>query len=221
MKKQTAVIVGATGLIGSRLMEKLLSDAAFDVVRVLVRRPLASQNPKLEVQVVDFNNLEDFALKLGKGDCLFCCIGTTQKKMKGDKVAYRKIDFDIPVHAAQLAKAAGFTQYLLVSSVGADAKAKGFYLKLKGEVEEAITTIGFGSFHVFRPSFLLGVRNEVRLVEGIGKFVFKAVSALLIGNWRKYKAIDANDVAGAMVAAAKKGEQGVKVYYYDEMMGVY
>ena len=218
MNKQTAVIIGATGLIGSLLLEKLLNDDAFDKIRVLVRRPFAKQHPKLEVEVVDFSNLEDYAAKLGKGDCIFCAIGTTKKKMKGDKVAYRKIDYDIAVNAAQFGKKAGFSQYLLVSSVGADVQAKGFYLQLKGEVEQAIEAIGFKSLHLFQPSFLLGIRNEVRFGEAMMKKFLNPLSGLFTGKWTKYKAIEANAVANAMIAAAKQGNLGKKIYQYGEMI---
>ena len=217
MDKQTAVIIGATGLIGSLLVETLLNDDSFEKIRVLVRRPYEKQHPKLEVCVLDFNNLDDYANKLGIGDSIFCCIGTTQKKVNGDKAAYRKIDYDIAVNAAILGKKAGFTKYLLVSSLGADANAKGFYLKLKGEVETKIASIGFASFHIFRPSFLLGSRNEVRTGESIMKVFFKGLSNLFLGGWTKYKAIEAKTVANAMAAAAKENFVGQKIYYYDEM----
>jgi len=217
MDKQTAVIIGATGLIGSLLVETLLNDDSFEKIRVLVRRPYEKQHPRLEVCVLDFSNLDDFANKLGKGDSIFCCIGTTQKKVSGDKAAYRKIDYDIAVNAAILGKEAGFTKYLLVSSLGADANAKGFYLKLKGEVETKIASIGFASFHIFRPSFLLGSRSEVRIGESIMKVIFKGLSNLFFGGWTKYKAIEAKTVANAMAQAAKENFAGQKIYHYDEM----
>ena len=217
MDKQTAVIIGATGLIGSLLVETLLNDDAFEKVRVLVRRPYAKQHPKLEVCVVDFGNLEDYKNKLGKGDSIFSCIGTTQKKVNGDKEAYRKIDYDIAVNAALLGKEAGFTEYLLVSSLGADEKASGFYLKLKGEIETKIASIGFVGFHIFRPSFLLGNRNETRIGESIMKVVFKGLSSLFFGSMTKYKAIEAQTVATAMATAAKEAFAGKKIYYYDEI----
>ena len=217
MYKQTAVIIGATGLIGSLLVETLLNDEAFEKVRVLVRRPYAKQHPKLEVCVVDFGNLEDYKNKLGKGDSIFSCIGTTQKKVNSDKEAYRKIDYDIAVNAAQFGKEAGFTQYLLVSSLGADEKASGFYLKLKGEIETKIASIGFVGFHIFRPSFLLGNRNETRIGESIMKAVFKGLSSLFFGSTTKYKAIEAQTVATAMANAAKEAFIGKKIYHHDDM----
>ena len=116
MNGQTAVVLGATGLIGSHVLEQLLNDDAFIKVRVLVRRPLELQHPKLEVCITDFNNYADYQSKLGTGNCIFCCIGTTNANVKGDKALYRTIDFDIPVNAARFGKEAGFQQFLLVSA---------------------------------------------------------------------------------------------------------
>ncbi len=214
MNGQTAVVLGATGLVGSHLLEQLLNDDAFTKVRVLVRRPLELQHPKLEVCITDFSNYADYQSKLGKGDCIFSCIGTTNANVKGDKALYRTIDFDIPVNAARFGKEAGFQQYLLVSAAGADPKSSIFYSRLKGEVEEVIATYKFNSFHVFRPSFLLGNRKEQRTGESIGKKVFQFFSFLIPS---KYKGIQAADVAKAMIKAAKDGKEGVKVYYYRDM----
>ena len=217
MDKQIAVIIGATGLIGSLLVDTLLNDDNFEKVRVLVRRPYENKHSKLEICVLDFSNLDDYKNKLGTGDAIFCSIGTTQKKVSGDKAAYRKIDYDIAVNAALFGKEAGFTKYLLVSSLGADTKATGFYLKLKGEIESKIASVGFDSFHIFRPSFLLGTRNETRLVESIMKAIFKRLSNLFFGKMTRYKAIEAQTVANAMVAASKTTLIGEKIYYFDEM----
>lgn len=168
--------------------------------------------------MVNFDSHKEFRSKLGSGDCIFCCIGTTQNKVKGDKNAYRKVDFDIPVNAAKMGKDAGFKNYLLVSSVGANARSSNFYLQLKGEVEKKIAELNFASFHVFRPSILLGERKEFRLGEIIGKSVIQMISGLFLGNLRKYKGIKAADVAKAMIAAAKSHKKGMLTYHYNEMM---
>ncbi len=215
MNGQTAVVLGATGLIGSHLLEQLLNDDTFTKVRVLVRRPLDITHPKLETCITNFSDYDDYKAKLGKGDCIFCCIGTTNAHVKGDKALYRTIDFDIPVNAARFGKEAGFKQYLLVSAAGADSKSSIFYSRLKGEVEEVIATYNFNSFHVFRPSFLLGRRKEQRTGESIGKKVFQFFSFLIPS---KYKGIQAVDVAKAMIKAAKGKKEGLKVYYYREMI---
>lgn len=214
----TAVVLGATGLVGEQLVRQLLNDTAFSKVRILVRRRVELSHPKLEAGIVNFENLVDYRKKLDHGDCIFCCIGTTLKKVKGDKKAYHKIDVEIPVNAAKMAKDAGFTKYLLVSSVGADARSKNFYLKLKGEVEREIAAVNFNSFHVFRPSMLLGERKEFRLAELIGKGIMRGLSGVLVGNLKKFKGIDAVNVAQAMVTAAKSDGRGMFVHHYNDMM---
>lgn len=218
MQSLTAVVLGATGFIGEQLVQQLLNDSTFSKVRILVRRPVKLSHPKLEAEIVNFDNLAEYRHKLGRGDCIFCCIGTTQKKVKGDKNAYRKIDVDIPVNAAKMGKDAGFTNYLLVSTVGADAHSKNFYLRLKGEVEREIADLKFKSFHAFRPSILLGERKEFRLAELLGKGVMQGLSSLFIGNLKKYKGIEGANVARAMVAAAKSDGKGMYVHHYDDII---
>jgi len=220
METMTAAVLGATGLTGENLVQQLLNDPAFSKVRILVRRPVKLSHTKLEVQVVNFDNLAEYRSKLGKGDCIFCCIGTTQKKVNGDKNKYRSIDLDIAVNAAKMGKDAGFTKYLLVSAVGANARAANFYMKLKGEVENEIAAIDFDSFHVFRPGFLMGKRKEFRLVEIIAKGVMPIISGLFFGKSEKYKAIEASAVAKAMTAAARSDEKGMFVYHYQDMLKI-
>ncbi len=220
MQPLTAVVLGATGLVGEQLVQQLLSDPAFLKVRILVRKQVKLSHPKLEAELVNFDNLIDFRRKLGKGNCIFCCIGTTRKKVKGDKTTYHKIDVDIPVNAAKMGKDAGFEKYLLVSSVGADFFSKNFYLRFKGEVEKEIAALNFNSFHVFRPGILLGKRKEFRLAETIGKEVMQSISGLFFGDLKKYRGINAVHVSRAMVAAAKFDGKGMFVHHYEDMMQV-
>ncbi|WP_207513835.1 NAD(P)H-binding protein [Longitalea luteola] len=220
MHRKTAVVLGATGLIGQHLVQELLENEFFSRVRMLVRRPLTLKHPKAEVQVVDFNDEKDIAARIDIGDVIFCCIGTTRKKVKGNKTAYRKVDYDIPIITARLGVQHGFNQFLMVSAIGANPLAANFYLQLKGCIEEDITALPFESIHIFRPSILLGKREEFRLGESIGKTVMNALSFLLIGGWRKYKPIHAADVASAMVAAANKEIAGVHMYEYDQIQNL-
>lgn len=213
----TAVVIGSTGFIGHELVQQLLHDSAFSKVRILVRRPVGLSHIKLETAVVNFDDLPQLRKELGQGDCIFCCIGTTNKKVKGDKAAYRKIDVDIPLNVAKMAKEAGFGQYLLVSSAGANATSASFYLKIKGEVEQAIANVKFAAFHVFRPGILLGERNEERVVETIGKTVMTTLKSLLVGPLEKYRGIEGSAVANAMVSAAKSDKKGMFVYHYREI----
>ncbi|HLP35240.1 NAD(P)H-binding protein [Lacibacter sp.] len=215
MNGQTAVVLGATGLIGSSLVEQLLADDKFSTVRVLVRRPIAIQHPKLEVLITDFTDYDTYKKNLGTGDCIFSCVGTTNANVKGDKLLYRSIDFDIPINAARFGKEAGFKQFLLVSAIGADARSRFFYTRLKGEVEEMIAGYKFKSFHVFRPSFLVGRKQSERTGETLLTSLFRVFSFLIPSN---YKAISGATVAKAMLTAAKQEKEGLSVYYYNEMI---
>jgi uncharacterized protein YbjT (DUF2867 family) len=138
-------------------------------------------------------------------------VGTTQKKVKGDKAAYRKVDYDIPVNAARFCKMTGCEKFVLVSSVGANRKSNNFYLELKGEVEDAIKAVGLKSVHIMRPSMLLGERNESRQGERIAKGLMKTFSFFISS---KYKPIYGMDVAKAMLVAAKKSDEGFFIWEY-------
>lgn len=216
--KQTALVLGATGLVGSELVKLLLADDTFGKVIVLIRGRFDLQHPKLVISRVAFDNKEDFEKKIGNGDSIFCCVGTTLKKMKGDKIAYRKVDYDIAANAARFGIAAGYKRYLLVSSVGANATSGNFYLKLKGEVEDVIAGYPFESIHIFQPSILLGKRHEFRFGELIGKGVMQTISFLFFNGLQKYKAITAFEVAKAMASASKLKQRGIKVYQFADIV---
>ncbi|MFO7615483.1 MAG: NAD(P)H-binding protein [Bacteroidales bacterium] len=214
---KTATIIGSTGLIGSHLLDLLLKDESVSSLRILVRRPVETKHPKLQVMVIDFADLDAFREGIRGSDAVFCSVGTTNKKVKGDKTAYRKVDYDIPVNAARFCAETGGKQFLLVSSVGADSHSRNFYLKLKGEVEEEIRRLPIPSFSNFRPSMLLGKRNESRPLETIAQKISKPLSFLFPA---KYKPIDAADVAKAMIAAAKQRNPSARIYHYREMMAL-
>ncbi len=205
----TATLIGVTGLTGGYLLEELLRDEYYKTVRVLVRRPLEISHPKLEKKLVDFSNEESFRLALEGSDAVFCAVGTTNKKVKGDKDAYRKVDYDIPVNAARFCKMTGCSTFVVVSSVGANSKSPNFYAKLKGGMEEAVRAVGLKSVHIMRPSMLLGDRKEFRLGEKIGKLMMTALSFLIPA---KYKAVHARKVAKAMLAASKKKDEGFFIH---------
>lgn len=211
---KTATLIGSTGLVGSYLLDELLNDPFFGTVRILIRRPLEFSHPKLEKKLVDFYDNDSLLVALSNCDVVFCSVGTTQKKVKGDKEAYRKVDYDIPVKAARFSKMTGCETFLLVSSAGANSKSNNFYLKLKGEVEDVVESVGMNSVHIMRPSVLLGDRKEFRLGEKIGKGVMSAFSFLIPS---KYKPVHAKKVAQAMLAAAKENKEGFFVYEYKEI----
>lgn len=217
MLQKTAAVIGSTGLIGSHIVDILKGDNAYQTIRLIVRRPITLPHPKLEMKLVNFEDYESLKIAIDGCDVVFCAIGTTQKKVKGDKIAYRKVDYDIPVNAARACLETECPQFLLVSSVGADAVSKNFYLQLKGEVEEAVQKFPVPSISFFRPSMLLGHRKEFRLGERIGQPMTRLLSPLLFGKWKKYKPIEAKDVAAAMVKASKSNEAGTKTYEYTEI----
>ncbi|HEX5025953.1 MAG TPA: semialdehyde dehydrogenase, partial [Agriterribacter sp.] len=195
----------------------LLHDHQYGKIRALVRKPLPIMHPKLEVKVTDFGDAGSYRSSLGEGDVIFCCIGTTMKKVKGDKALYRQIDMDIPVRAAQYGLDNGFSQYLLVSAIGANATASNFYLQLKGSVEDAIITMPYAAVHIFRPSLLLGDREEHRRGESMARSIMPLFSMLMAGSLKKYKPVQALDVAKAMLAASKTGNTGTNIYEYPEI----
>jgi len=214
MSEKIATVIGATGLVGGELLSLLLDDDHFQKVRILLRRPVTINHQKLEKKLVDFTDADSLLVDLDESDTVFCAIGTTFKKVKGNKAAYRKIDYDIPVHIAQYCKIMNCKNYILVSAVGADRTSSNFYLKLKGEVEDTVRKVGLESTYIMRPSVLLGKRNEFRFGERITIPLMKKISYLLPS---KYKPIEAREVAKAMLAAAKKHEQGFFVCEYKEM----
>ncbi|MEO5681414.1 MAG: NAD(P)H-binding protein [Chitinophagaceae bacterium] len=213
-----AILIGATGLVGGFLLEQLLQDAAFSKVKLISRRAINIRHTKLEEAIIDFNNDIAFKHAVMEADVLFCCTGTTQQKVKGDKVAYRKIDFDIPVKAAGYCADQQVAKFLLVSSVGANATSTNFYLRLKGETETAVLTKPVNTIYIMRPSMLLGNRKQSRWGETIAQPIMRALSGLFFGGLKKYKAIDAKTVASAMVAASKKTATGQFTWGYQQMV---
>jgi uncharacterized protein YbjT (DUF2867 family) len=218
MKELTAVVLGASGLTGSLLVQNLLNDKDFKTVRVLVRNSIKIAHPKLQQYLVDFNDKNDFTQKMGEGDVIFSCIGTTQKKVKSNKVLYEKIGHDIPVNAANIGIAHHFKKFLIISSVGANEKSSNFYLSLKGKTENSLKKIPFESISIFQPSLLNGKRNELRFKEQFAQAIMDLLSFLFLGPFSKYHAIGANTVAAAMVYESKKNKSGIYYYHYDQMM---
>jgi uncharacterized protein YbjT (DUF2867 family) len=204
---KTALLAGATGLIGKQVLELLLEVETYEKVKAITRKPLNLRHPKLENIVLDFENLSEHHTAL-KADDVYCCLGTTIRIAK-TKEAFRKVDYDYPLELARMTKNLGATQYLLVSALGADKKSSVFYNRVKGEVEEAIGQVGFDSCHIFRPSLLLGDRTEARAGEGAATVFFKVFGFLIP---KKYKAIDSAKVARAMVTIAKEGKPGFHLY---------
>lgn len=212
--KKTATVIGATGLIGRQLVRLLLEDEHYGQLRILVRRPYGLTHPKLQEVIVNFDDSDDFKSAVSGSDAIFCSVGTTQKKTKGNKTAYRKVDYEIPLNAAIYGASSGCSHFLLVSSVGADRESGNFYLRLKGEVEEKLKKINVATVSVFRPSFLLGKRDEFRLGEILAKPLSVAFSFLFPS---RFKPIRASEVARSMIAVSKRDRPGYQIYHFREM----
>ena len=217
MLQDTVAVLGATGLVGSHIVDLLSEEDACQTIRLIVRRPVEFSHPKVEVRLINFEEYESLKSAIDGCKIVFCAIGTTQNKVKGDNLQYRKVDYDIPVNGARGCFETEGTNFLLVSSVGADRNSKNFYLRLKGEVEEAVQKFPIKSISIFRPSMLLGDRKEFRPAERIAQFGMKLIAPLLAGQWKKYKAIEARDVAAAMIEVSKQNKEGFTIYEHDEM----
>lgn len=217
MREKTALLLGGTGFIGSQLLPLLLNNPAYGKVIALVRKPVKITHPKLEQRITDFTNEDNYKANIPAGDTIFCCIGTTMKQVKGDKVKYRQIDFDIPVNAARWGIEKGYTQYLLVSAIGANARSSNFYLQLKGEVEEAISGMPYPTVHIFQPSLLMGSRQESRPAEKAAQLLSPLLSLLTFGSMKKYSPIRGSEVATAMLSAAVSETTGVHTYTFSQI----
>lgn len=208
----TALVAGTTGLVGSQVLALLLQDESYDRVVALSRKPLSVVHPKLQNLVLDFDSLTNYMEQL-KADDIFCCLGTTIRQA-GTKEAFRKVDFEIPLALAKACHAQGARQYLLITALGSDKRSAIFYNRVKGEVEEAIRQVGFECLHIFQPSMLLGNRKDQRAGESAGKIVMKALDFIIPKN---YKAIDSARLAKAMLAIARRRQEGVHVHPSGEL----
>lgn len=217
MQAKTAVLLGATGLTGKHLLYLLLADARYERVRVIVRKSIKQLHPKLEEIIVDFRNEAAFKEAIGTGDVIFCCIGTTMKNVNGDKTLYRQIDYDIAVNAAKFGAENSFSDYVLISAVGANAGSGNFYVRLKGEVENAVSAFSYKSVYIFRPSLLMGSRNETRTGEKIFQAIMPVFSFLMIGGFQKYKPIHIETLAKGMLNAPFTNNTGVHIEEYQQI----
>ncbi|MBF0575619.1 oxidoreductase [Dysgonomonas sp. GY617] len=215
---KTAILLGASGLVGSFLLDILLKSEEYSSVVIFVRKEINRKHPKLVEHVIDFDQLDKYA-NLVQGDDLFCCLGTTIKQAK-TREAFKKVDYYYPLRFAEMAKENGVQQYLMVTSIGANAGSSVFYLKTKGESEEAIKKVNLSSTSVFRPASLLGPRKEVRAQEKIGEAVLKLVSFLLVGKLKKYKPVQAEKVAQAMYTIAQSPKEGFSIYESNQIQSL-
>ena len=213
--KQKAIILGASGLIGSYLLLLLLADTHFETVKIFVRKQLPIQHPKLIQIITDFEQLELINDEI-KAEVIFCCLGSTKSKTP-DLNQYRKIDHDYPLLFAEEGLKNGLQQFHLVSALGANSKSTNFYTKMKGETEDDLKKLGLPSIHLYQPSFLRGNRNESRLLEKVALILMKVIDPLLFGSLKKYRIIAAEDVAKAMINESIKNKKGIFVHQSDQI----
>ncbi len=199
---KTALLFGSTGLIGGHLLNILIQNNDYNKIKIFVRSELKIKETKIEIIKTDFNDLKKHIEDI-KGDDCFFCIGTT-KKNSPDKNEYKRIERDMPVEIAEIAKANLVNSFIYASSGFADPKNSGVYLRYKGEVEEELKKLNFSKLGIMRPSFLMGNRKEKRFGEKIGIFLFKLLSPLFLGPLKKMKPIQAEKVAKAMINVAQK-----------------
>ncbi|MFS0777283.1 NAD(P)H-binding protein [Neobacillus sp. 3P2-tot-E-2] len=215
VNKKTALVLGATGLIGKELVKILSENGHYQKVHLLVRRPIQVESEICEVHIIDFDKLNQYN-ELFKVTDVFCCLGTTIKVAK-TKEAFRKVDYQYPIEAAKIAKKYGAKKYFIVSSMGADTKSLFFYSRVKGEVEETLINLNIPSLHIFRPSLLLGKREEFRLGEKFAEKASVVLNKIMIGPLRPYRGIQARKVAAAMAVVAQSDIKGKHIYLSHEI----
>ena len=202
---KTALLFGASGLVGNHLLNQLISNNKYSKIKLFIRTDPEISDPKVEVIKTNFNNLQNHKEDI-KGDDCFFCIGTT-KQNSPDKDDYRKVELEVPKEIAQIAKSNLVNSFIFVSALYANPKSSGNYVRFKGLVEEELKSLNFTKLGIMRPSFLMGDRKEKRVGEKIGIFVFKLLSPLLLGPLKKMRPIHSEKVAKAMIRAANENSE--------------
>lgn len=210
------IVLGATGLVGRHVVERLASEEAVATVVAVTRRPVTYTSAKVMNEVVDFEHLEAHR-DLFRGDALCSCLGTTRRQA-GSVSAQRRVDYDYQYMAACLAAENGVEHYLLVSSGGASAQARAAYPRMKGELEDAVAALGFARMSIFRPSLIVGTREDFRLGESIARYLLPVLAT--IPPLKKYRAIRGDVVADKIVRAALSAGPTRALYQFDEIFAV-
>lgn len=207
---KTALVVGATGLIGDLLTHQLVDSPIYSNVKVLVRKPLSWQHTRLQEVQFDFDHPNGL---ITQADDIFCCLGTTIKKA-GSKEAFRKVDYQYPLDIARLSLANGARQFAIVTAMGANADSSIFYNRVKGDVERDLTNLNYPTLLIFRPSLLLGNRVEQRFGERIAAGAMRLLNPLIPA---KYKGIEGAKVANAMLLTTQQSLTGKHVFESDAL----
>ena len=196
-KGKTAIILGATGLTGSKLLQFLLKDNSYDTITLFSRSSVGFEHPKLVEHLGDLMELDAFAADF-KGDEVFCCIGTTRSKTP-NKELYKKIDYGIPLNAAQLCRENEIKTFIVISALGANPKSNVFYTRIKGEMEQAVLNVDIPKTHILQPSVIAGKREEKRIGEWLFKQLMRVANVVLAGPLEKYKSIHPEAIAKGMI----------------------
>ncbi|MEO6883208.1 MAG: NAD(P)H-binding protein [Bacteroidia bacterium] len=215
MTKKTAVIIGASGLVGNFCLQQLLQNEDYSCIKIFARKPVSFPSEKIQHCIIDFDAMERYA-PLIKGDELFCCFGATLKKA-GSKNNFLKIDLGYPTQFAAFARQNGIKKCVLISSLDADEKSSNFYLNTKGIIEKKFSEMGFESLSIVRPSLILGDRNDRRFLEALAMITMKLFSFLFFGPLKKYKGVEAETVAKAMISIVQKNNFGTTIYESDAL----
>ena len=213
---KTALLAGATGLIGSQLLPLLLATERYSKVITVGRTALQIAHPKLTQVVTDLDKLQDVRLQLIADD-VFCCLGTTLRQA-GSKEAFHKVDFLYVMTLAALTAGNFASQFMVISSLGADAESRWYYSRVKGQMEESVRQMPFRTIHIFRPSLLLGLRVQPRLGEQLSAVMLGVLRPLLRGSLLKYRPVQAATVAAAMLRAAEDDGGGLRVHLSNEIV---
>lgn len=216
MSKRSAVVIGATGLVGQSLVKQLCEDVRYVSVITIGRSKLTYTHEKLEQRICSLDTISESDIDFAHE--VFCCLGTTMKKAK-TKEQFEKVDFEYPLNVASLAKNRGIEHFIVISAMGASEKAAAYYSRVKGKLEMELIKLEFKRLSIIRPSLLTGNREEFRLGEKVGEGVLKVVNPLLIGPLKKVRSIPAEQVAKAMVAIALTPSKNlVTIYKSDQLL---
>ena len=212
---QSSLIIGATGFVGSYLVQEILNSPTFDSVTALVRKPTFTTHPKLKEIVFDFRD-ETAIESLEPVNHVFCCLGTTIKTA-GSKEAFRFVDYELPLRFANWAESTHAESFSIVTAIGANSDSSIFYNQVKGNVEDEIKTLNIPTIQIFQPSLIMGPRKEFRLGELIGKGIMVILNPLMIGPGKKYRGIHAQTIAKGMVHHLEKSNPGITIFESDKI----
>lgn len=219
MENRTALIVGATGLVGRQVLNILLDHDFYNEIVILGRRSVGIKDNRIKEIIINFDNLKDHKDEISAHD-YYVCIGTTMQEA-GSEEAFYRVDFTYPHELGLIAKQdPKFEQYLLVSSLGADPESALFYNEVKGQIEEALKVMNFRTLHIFQPSLLIGARQKFRFFEEIAKFFSAVLSFFVIGSGKRFWAIKGVDVAKSMYLIARRREEGIHTHRPYEMIKI-